>query len=182
MVMQRLHIRKTPVLSASLAVVVGLGLAACSNSGGGGGGTTPTTAPSSPTSSAPAGAEPTTGSGAVTAIKTNWATFFNAKTTTARRVQLLQNGAVLASVLRAQAKSTLAATATSKVSAVTLTGTNQASVTYTILVSGNPVLSGQHGVAVYQDGVWKVGLASFCGLLKLENGGKSAGLPAGCKG
>ncbi|MGI9007057.1 MAG: hypothetical protein ACR2FU_12835 [Streptosporangiaceae bacterium] len=183
--MQRLHFRETPVLSASLAVIIGLGLAACSSSGGGGS-TTPTTAPSSQTSSSsgPAGSsgEPTTGSGAVAAIKANWATFFNAKTTTARRVQLLQNGQVLATVLQAQAKNTLAATATSTVSAVTLTGTNQASVTYTILVSGQPVLKGQHGVAVYQDGIWKVGLVSFCGLLKLENGGKSSGLPAGCAG
>ncbi len=183
MAMQRLHFRKTPVLSASLAVVIGLGLAACSS--GGGGGTSPSTAPSSQSSS-PSGpassGEPTTGSAAVAAIKSNWATFFNAKTTTARRVQLLQNGQVLATVLKTQAKNTLAATATSTVSQVTLTGTNQASVTYTILVSGQPVLKGQHGVAVYQDGIWKVGLVSFCGLLQLENGGKTAGLPAACKG
>jgi hypothetical protein len=184
MAMQREHFRESPVLSASLAVVIGLGLAACSSSGGGGSSTSPATAPSSQaaSSSAPTGAEPATGAGAVAAIKTNWATFFNAKTTTARRVQLLQNGQVLASVLRAQAKSTMAATATSKVSQVTLTGTDQAGVTYTILVGGQPVLKGQHGVAVYQGGTWKVGLASFCGLLKLENGGSSAGLPPGCKG
>lgn len=183
MAMQGLHFRKSPVLSAALAIVIGLGLAACSSSGNGGS-NTPTSAPSSQTSSssAPASGEPTTGSAATAAIKANWATFFNAKTTTARRVQLLQNGQVLASVLRAQAKNSLAATATSTVSAVTLTGTNQASVTYTILVSGQPVLKGQHGVSVYQDGIWKVGLVSFCGLLKLENAGKSSGLPAGCKG
>ena len=36
-------------------------------------------------------------------------------------------------------------------------------------------------MAVYQDGTWKVGLASFCGLLALENGGKTSGLPAACK-
>lgn len=177
--MQRLHFRETPVLSASLAVIIGLGLAACSS---GGGNTSPTTAPGSQTSSASTSGEPTTGSAAVAAIKSNWATFFNAKTTTARRVQLLQNGQVLATVLKEQAKNSLAATATSTVSQVTLTGTNQASVTYTILVSGQPVLKGQHGVAVYQDGIWKVGLVSFCGLLKLENGGKSAGLPSSCTG
>ena len=181
--MQRLHFRETPVLLAPLAIVIGLALAACG--GGGGGGTTPTSSPTSqtPSSSAPAaGAEPTTGSAAVAAIKTNWATFFNAKTSTARRVQLLQDGQPLAGVLRAQAKSSLASTATSTVSAVTLTGTNQAAVTYTILVGGQPVLKGQHGVAVYQGGVWKVGLASFCGLLKLENAGKTSGLPPSCKG
>ena len=185
MAMQRLHFRETPILSVSLAVVIGLGLAACGGSGSGGGNTSPATAPGSQSSSSPApvaSGEPTTGSGAVAAIKSNWATFFNAKTTTARRVQLLQSGEVLAGVLKAQAKNSLAATATSTVSQVTLTGTDQASVTYTILVSGQPVLKGQHGVAVYQNGIWKVGLVSFCGLLKLENGGKASGLPAGCQG
>jgi len=33
---------------------------------------------------------------------------------------------------------------------------------------------------VYQDGSWKVGESSFCGLLILENGGKTTGLPAAC--
>ena len=85
-------------------------------------------------------------------------------------------------MIKAQSKNPLAATATSKVSQVTLTGTSQASVTYSIFVGGQAALPGQHGVAVYQDGVWKVGLVSFCSLLKLENAGKSSGLPAACKG
>lgn len=85
-------------------------------------------------------------------------------------------------MIKAQANSPLALTATSKVTHVTLTGNNQASVTYEILVAGNVALSKQSGVAVYQDGVWKVGLASFCGLLQLENAGSAKGLPAGCKG
>ena len=52
--------------------------------------------------------------------------------------------------------------------------------TYSILVSGKEALPNQSGVAVYQDGSWKVGEASFCGLLILENGGKTTGLPAPC--
>jgi hypothetical protein len=36
-------------------------------------------------------------------------------------------------------------------------------------------------VAVKQDGTWKVGVASFCGLLTVENNGKTSGLPAACK-
>lgn len=85
-------------------------------------------------------------------------------------------------MIRAQAGSTLASLATAKVSHVTLTGTNQAAVTYSILVGGKTGLGGQSGVAVYQDGVWKVGDTSFCGLLKLENGNSSKGLFAACKG
>jgi hypothetical protein len=57
----------------------------------------------------------------------------------------------------------------------------QAKVTYSILVGGQPALANQSGVAVYQDGTWKVGLASFCGLLALENGGKTSSLPAACQ-
>ena len=41
-------------------------------------------------------------------------------------------------------------------------------------------LSGKTGVAVKQGGTWKVGVASFCGLLALENGGKTSGLPSAC--
>lgn len=179
--MQRLHFRESPIVSASLLVAIGLALAACS-SGGGSASTTPTAPATTATSSAPATGEPTTGEGAIAAIKANWATFFNAKTPVSRRLALLQNGQAVAAVIKTQSGSTLAAAATSKVSQVTLTGTSQASVTYSILISGQPALSGQHGVAVYQDGVWKVGLASFCDLLKLQNAGSSTGLPAACKG
>lgn len=187
--MPSLHFRESRPVSAALLVIVGLALTACSSGGGGGGGgggssSSPVVPPptSPPASSAPAGAEPASGAGAISAIEANWATFFNAKTPLSRRLALLQDGQALAPVLKAQAGSTLALAATSKVSHVTLTGTTQAAVTYSILVGGQPALSNQSGVAVYQDGVWKVGLVSFCGLLKLENAGKASGLPAACKG
>ena len=56
-----------------------------------------------------------------------------------------------------------------------------ATVTYDILVSGTPELKNQTGTAVLQGGTWKVGVTSFCGLLTLENAGKTSGLPAACK-
>lgn len=146
---------------------------------------TPTSSSSaspSPSPSSAATAEPVSGPGAIQAITTNWTTFFDAKTPIARRLALLQDGSQFAAVIRAQAHSPLALAATSKVDHVTLSGTKQAYVTYAIVVGGTPQLSGQQGVAVYQNGVWKVGVVSFCGLLKLENGGKTSGLPAGCKG
>jgi hypothetical protein len=55
-----------------------------------------------------------------------------------------------------------------------------ADVTYNIVVGGSPALSNQTGTAILQNGTWKVGDASFCGLLALENGGKTSGLPAAC--
>jgi hypothetical protein len=88
---------------------------------------------------------------------------------------------VFASVLKAQSGSTLASSATAKVTKVTLVSATQAKVTYSILIGGQPALSNQTGTAVLQGGTWKVGLASFCGLLTLENSGKTSGLPAACK-
>lgn len=141
-----------------------------------------TTPPASPTTSAPPTSSPATGGTASTAaITTNWEAFFNAKTPTAKRVSLLQDGSQFQSVISSQAGTGLAASATAKVTNVTVNSSTQATVTYNILIGGTPALSNQKGVAVYQDGTWKVGVASFCGLLALENSGKTTGLPAACK-
>lgn len=182
--MQRLPFRESFLVPTALIAAAGIALAGCGSSGGSGNNSpaTNTSSPTSQSSTPAAGAEPTSGAGAVAAIKKNWATFFNAKTKTSQRLALLQDGNMLATVIKAQSHNPLATTATAKVSHVTLTGTSQASVTYSILVSGTPALSNQSGLAVYQNGVWKVGLVSFCALLKIENAGKTSGLPAACKG
>jgi hypothetical protein len=159
-----------------LVGVLAVGIAACGSSNNSG-------ASSSPSTSAPAASTPATsasGSAAAT-ITHNWEKFFNAKTPVAQRVALLQNGSAFASVIRAQAGSGLASTASAKVSKVIVTSSSQATVKYAILISGSPALSNQTGVAVLQGGMWKVGLASFCGLLTLENNGKTTGLPSLCK-
>ena len=158
------------------------GLAACSsssNSSSSGASSSPSSAPSS---SAPASsAGPASSSGAASTIAANWAAFFNAKTPVAKRVSLLQDGQTFQSIIKSQAGSGLAASATAKVTKVTMVSSTQAKVTYSILIGGQSALAHQAGVAVLQDGTWKVGLASFCGLLALENGGKTSGLPAACK-
>jgi len=182
--MQPLHFRAVGLVSAVAVLTVGPALAGCSSSSTS---STPTTPPTSAPASSPAppgSSEPTSGAGATQAIETNWAKFFNAKTPVPQRIALLENGQKFAPVINAQASSTLARLATAKVTHVTLTGTSQASVTYSILIGGSSKagLPGQAGVAVYQNGVWKVGQTSFCGLLKLENGGKSKGLFPACKG
>ena len=116
-------------------------------------------------------------SAAVAQIKANWEAFFNPKTPVAKRVSLLQNGQVFESIIKAQAGSPLASSATSSVSSVTVESPAQAKVVYSILVGGSPALKNQPGVAVYQSGIWKVGDQSFCALLTLENSGKA---PAAC--
>jgi len=182
--MRTLHFRAMGLVPTVALLTVGLAVAGCSSNS-----STPTTSSSSPattpaTSAPPSGSEPSTGAGATQAIETNWAKFFSAKTPVPQRIALLQNGSVFAPVIRAQANFALAKLASAKVTHVTLTGTSQASVIYSILIGGNSKagLPGITGVAVYENGVWKVGQTSFCGLLKLENGGKTKGLFAACKG
>jgi hypothetical protein len=158
-----------------LACALGMGVAACGSSGSG---TSSTSSPAAnspaPTSSAPAA---TGGSATQKAIATNWTTFFDPKTPVAKRISLLQDGQRFATVIKSQAGGGLAASASAKVTKVAVTSPTQANVTYNILLGGQPALSGKTGVAVKQGGTWKVGLASFCGLLALENGGKA---PSAC--
>jgi len=183
--MQPLRFREAGVIPAALLLSVGLALAGCSSGSSSSSTPTPPSGSSSSSSSAPpsgGSSEPASGNGAIAAIKTNWAKFFSAKTPTAQRIALLQNGSQFSSVINAQANSPLALAASAKVNNVSLTGTTQAAVSYGLFLSGKSALAGQTGVAVYQDGVWKVGETSFCGLLKLEAGGSTKGLPAGCKG
>lgn len=159
-----------------LVGVLGVGIAACGSSSNNSG------TSSSPATSAPATSASAAASGSAAAMIThNWEKFFNAKTPVAQRVALLQNGSVFARVIQAQAGSGLASTASAKVSKVIVTSPSQATVKYAILIGGTPALSNQSGVAVLQGGTWKVGLASFCGLLTLENNGKTSGLPSLCK-
>ena len=167
------------ISSILLMCMVGLGLAACSSSSS----STPP-ASSSPAAS-PSASATSSGSSASAAdekeITTNWEAFFNAKTPVAKRVSLLQDGSTFSSIIKSQAGSGLAAEATAQVTKVTMITSSEAQVTYSILVSGTPELKNQNGTAVLQDGTWKVGVASFCGLLTLENGGSTSSLPAACK-
>jgi hypothetical protein len=175
------HIFLIPAVGAA----VGMAVAGCGSSGSSGSApssSSSATTPGSPSTNASATPSTSTGgSAAQSEIEANWAAFFSASTPVAKRVTLLQNGQEFATIIAAQAKSPLASSATSKVSKVTIQSPTQAKVVYSILVGGQPALSNQNGVAVKQDGVWKVGDASFCGLLVVENSGKTSGLPAACK-
>jgi hypothetical protein len=162
-----------------LACVASAGLAACSSSSTS---SAPASSPSSSAAAQPSSSSTSSGTAAAaTAIAANWTAFFNPKTPVAQRVALLQDGSVFSSIIKAQAGGGLAASATAKVTKVTVITSSQAAVVYSILLDGQPALSNQKGVAVYQDGTWKVGVSSFCGLLALENGGKTSSLPAACQ-
>jgi hypothetical protein len=157
-----------------LACVVGVTAAACGSSGS-------SSSPSTTAPATPAAATTQASSAAAAQVAVDWVAFFSAKTPAAKRVSLLQDGSQFAAIIKAQAGSGLAAQASAKVSKVTVVSPTSARVSYSILEGGQPALQNQSGVAVYQNGTWKVGVASFCGLLVLENNGSTASLPAACK-
>src|ERR1700722_3037761 len=153
------------ILAPALALVLAVTVAACSSSSSSG-----STAPSSS-----AAASPTVSAAAQ--ITANWEKFFDASTPTAQRVALLQNGTVFAPAITAFSKLPLANGIGAKVTAVTVTSATGATVTYNIVSGNTALLSDQKITSVYQDGTWKVGDASLCGLFKLIPGGS---VPAAC--
>lgn len=161
------------VPSLALLCALGVGLTACGGSGTSS--SQPTTPPTPPTSTS----SPATSGANTEQITKNWELFFNAKTATAKRLSLLQNGAHFAAVIRAQTGQGLAALATAKVLSVKQVSNTQAQVKYDILISGIPQLKNQIGYAVLENGTWKVGDSAFCSLLTMENNGKP---PSVCSG
>jgi len=169
-------LRQVPVAVAATGCLI---LAAC-----GGGSSSSHHASATPTSSASAQAEPTSGPAAVAAITANWKTVFNGKAPIPRRLALVQNGPQVAAFVQAQAKTSFGVAATGStatVSSVAITSPSQATVHYEVLLLGTPLLKNQVGTAVYLDGIWKVAIASFCGLAYLEYPKGSPKLPAACR-
>ena len=96
----------------------------------------------------------------------------------AERAALLQNGTKFEAAIKAFASLPLASGIGAKVTNVTVNSATKAAVTYNLTSSdGSALLSNQKGVAVYQDGTWKVGDESLCGLFRLIPGGT---VPAAC--
>ena len=177
--MRSLHWPGPRRASAALAATGCLILAAC-----GGGGSPSTSASPNPTASATAAAEPTSGPAAVAAITANWKTVFNGKASIPSRLALVQDGAQVAAFVEAQAKTSFGAAATGStatVSSVTITSPSQATVHYEVLLLGTPLLKNQVGTAIYLNGIWKVAIASFCGLAHLQYPKGSSQLPAVCR-
>ena len=90
-------------------------------------------------------------------------------------MSLLQDGPQFASIITAQAHNPLASGLTAKVKSVSNITSSQADVKYDLVVGGSKVP--MTGNAVYESGTWKVGAATFCGLLTLEGLKK---MPAAC--
>jgi len=169
----------TRVAGVCALVALAATAAACGSSSPSGSSSTPaataTSASSAPATSPAATSTGSAPAGATAAITTNWETFFNIKTSSAKRVTLLQDGSQFASIIKAQQDSPLAAGLTAKVKSISDVTSSQATVKYDLVVGGSKVP--MTGDAVYEDGTWKVGAATFCGLLTLEGLKK---MPAAC--
>jgi hypothetical protein len=165
------------ILAPALALALAAAVAACSSSSS-----------SSSSSSAPAASTPATSaaastsapaaantSGAVAQITANWEKFFASSTPVSEKVTLLQNGSVFSGAI--SGLTSLVSGLGAKVTGVTVNSPTSATVNYNLTAGGTSLLSGQTGTAVYENGVWKVGDASLCGLLKLVPGGSE---PAAC--
>jgi hypothetical protein len=165
-----------PIKTAVPVLAVGLSalLVGCGNSSPKASSTASSTPKASSTSSP--GSSSMTGTAGT--IAANWETFFSAKTPNAKRITLLEDGTQFTKVISEQSGSSLASTASAKVSGVTAITSSTATVAYSIDIGGTPALANQTGQAVYQDGTWKVGDKSFCSLIALELG--KSGLPAAC--
>jgi hypothetical protein len=162
------------ILAAALGLALTATVAACSSSSS----SSPPAATSSPATT-PASSAPASSSTASAAaeITANWEKFFSSSTPTSERVALLQNGSKFTAAITALSKLPLASGIGAKVTAVTVKSPTSATVTYSITGNGSTLLSGQSGTAVYEDGTWKVGDASLCGLFKLVPGGT---VPSAC--
>jgi hypothetical protein len=176
--MRCLHWPELRPVWAVMAATGCLILAAC------GGGSSSSKPASPPATASASTAEPTSGPAAVAAITANWKTVFNGKAPIPQRLALVQDGSQVAAFVQAQAKTSFGQAATGStatVSAVTITSPSQATVHYQVLLLGTPLLKNQVGTAIYQDGIWKVAIASFCGLAYLEYPKGSPKLPAACR-
>lgn len=157
------HLTRRILMAPALGLAVAAAVAACSSS---------TSAPPSPSPTRTA-TSPATSGGAAAAIKTNWEAFFSSKTPVSQKVALLENGQDFAQVINAESKIPLASNSSATVSNVSGITASNASVTYNVLLNGSPALTNQKGMAVKQNGTWKVGDSSFCTLLGMLNGGKA---------
>ncbi len=173
-----------PVALGVLVLVFALIAAAC-----GGSSTTTTSAPpttaaptTTPTTATPS-ITPSTGTTGISAAATTttvtftgeeakiaevWTKFFDGKGPVKDKIAMLENGDTYAKQLDTNAASPMAAQSSAQVTSIKLTSDTGATVTYTILLNGQPALPNVTGEAVKQDGQWKVSAKSFLSLLALQ--------------
>jgi hypothetical protein len=174
------HSARRIFMAPALGLALAAAVAACS-SGGSSSTTPPATSSSTVTPTTSSTSSASSSGSTVATITANWEAFFSSATPNAKRVELLQNGSTFSAAVSAFSKSPLASAVSAKVDSVTVTSATQANVKYDLTAAGQSVESGATGVAVLEDGVWKVGDASFCGLLEEGSSILGIAVPSACK-
>lgn len=165
-------------LAAALFLVLAPGLAACGDGGGGGGGGDSPAPTANGTTSAPASA-PADREAAEEEIRRNWEKFFNPETPVDEKKKFLQNGELLGPALKAFSGDNRVGQVQAKVTDVTFTSPTEADVKFTVTLRGATALPDASGVAVEDDGTWKVSVKSLCALVQLSGDGSPPDIP-GC--
>lgn len=153
--------RRTVASAATVTILLGAGLAGCGGGSSGSASSASSSPKASPTSSATSAS-----SADVQAITQNWQTFFSKDTPVDQKVALLQNGQAMKAAIAAFSHDPRMAQTTAKVTSVQPSG-DTATVHYQILVNSQVMLPDAVGQAVRENGTWKVGDQTLCGLLAL---------------
>jgi len=113
----------------------------------------------------------------VAQITANWEKFFNGSTPLSQKVALAQDGRTFSTAIGYSR--TWPSGLGSDVLGVRLNSANSATVTYSLADDGfsDPAMTGLTGIAVYQNGAWRVSDVSLCAMLKLVQGA----VPAACR-
>jgi hypothetical protein len=106
--------------------------------------------------------------GDVAQITDAYTRFIDPKIPVSAKADLIQDAPAFATAMVAASKNPTAQTISLQVTKVTVTSANKATVVFTLLVSGSPVLPDQHGFAIRDGGKWKVAGVTFCGLLAAQ--------------
>lgn len=151
------------------ACLLALALSGCGGSSDTTASPTPTPSPTVSPTGAPATAEQ------FAAIKASWEGFFRAGGTVESHTSLLEDGDQFTAELTKAAKDPAAQGLKATLLTASVSG-ERADVTYDLVSgAGVTVLPGAQGVAVQQNGSWKVSKATYCTLVALQDPGPHPG-------
>lgn len=102
------------------------------------------------------------------AVRQTYMRFADPAVPVAQKVALLQDGSAFAPVLAELSKTDYAKTVGLNITNVAVTSPKQATVTVDVLLSGSPVVRGEKGYAVKENGTWKIAGTTFCGLIAAQ--------------
>ena len=109
------------------------------------------------------------------AVTASYVTFFDGTTPAATRASRSRSttSSPAPATGRIRATDPQASATAAPVEGVTVADDGTATVSWTLLMNGAPVLPDQSGEAIEEDGTWKVSAATFCALLAIQGDGSA---------